>query len=473
MSGKRSYISRRTVLRGAGISMGLPFLEAMRPAGALAVSQAGKPPVRMACLFFPNGVHPGKWTPKGAGKNFELSPILEPLGDLKDDVLVLTQLMHENSDTGDGHYVKTSGWLTGTTITRTRGEDLRAGGVSMDQLAAQQIGHETPLRSLELGIEPVTTGVDTNVGYTRLYGSHISWSTPTRPVAKEINPKLAFDRLFRSETGGRKGSAAGDRSVLDLVKDDAKSLRQRVGQNDRRKLDQYLESVRSIERRIEFEAKDRKAQYMDDTAARREIERLGKRVDAYHQDPGGARERTADLTEHVRLMFDIMTLAFQTDSTRISTFMFGNAVSGKNFSFLDGVGGGHHQLSHHQGDKEKLRQYELINRWHVAQYAYLLDRMRNVEEGDGTLLDNSMVMFGSGLRDGNAHSPHNLPIVLGGGGGGTLAPGRHVVYGKDTPLSNLYLSMLDRVGAPVDQFADSTGPLAGLDDPKATGPAAG
>jgi hypothetical protein len=228
MSPKIRPITRRTVLRGAGAAVGLPLLEAMRPAmDALAAADRGgatdgRPPVRMACLFWPNGCNPHTWTPKGRGKDFEFSPILKPLARHKDDVLILTHLSNRGTFTGDGHYVKDAAWLTGTTIRRTTGSDLHAGGVSMDQLAARRIGVLTPMPSLELGVEPVTTGVDTNVGYTRLYGSHISWSSPTTPVAREINPRLAFDRLFRSGAG--KGAGGDDdRSILDLVGDDARA----------------------------------------------------------------------------------------------------------------------------------------------------------------------------------------------------------------------------------------------------------
>lgn len=459
-------ISRRTVLRGLGVALGLPLLEAMRPARALASAiDPAAMPVRMAFLFMPNGVNPNAWTPKGTGYDYEISPILEPLSHLRDDVLILTNLMNRATDTGDGHYVKDAAWLTGTTISRTTGADLNANGTSVDQVAAKRIGNLTPLPSIELGVEPVTTGVDVVVGYTRLYGSHISWSTPTTPIAKEINPKLAFDRLFRSDAGRRAGQGQDDLSILDLVREDAKSLRNRVGQDDRRRLDEYLDSVRAVETRIGFEASDRKARLRDDPYARKDIASLGGRVDAYHQDPGRLRERSMDHTEHVRLMLDLMVLAFQTDSTRIATFMFGNGVSPKNFSFLDGVKGGHHQLSHHERNPEKLRQYQRINQWHVEQYTYMLERMKSIREGEGTLLDHSMIMFGSSLRDGNSHNPHDLPIVLAGRGGGSIATGRHLAYGKDTPLCNLYVSMLDRVGTPVERFADSTGPLEGLDNP--------
>jgi hypothetical protein len=470
MSKSFRQINRRTVLRGLGVAMGLPMLDAMRPIGALGGAASSKPPVRMAFLFFPNGVNPKTWTPSAVGKDFELGPMLKPMEKVRKDVLVLTNLTNRATDTGDGHYVKDAAFLTGTTIHRTSGSDLNSGGISVDQLAAQRIGNLTPLPSLELAVEPVTTGVDTVVGYTRLYGSHIAWSSPTTPLAKEINPKLAFDRIFRSKAGERRGQNDDDRSVLDLVSDDARSLRAQIGRDDRLKLDEYLDSVRAVEKRIAFEASDRRAQLRDDPDARRAIDALGGRVDAYHADPGRHREQKADHTEHARLMLDLIVLAFQTDSTRISSFMFGNAVSGKNFSFLDGVSGGHHEISHHENDPKKLAQYEKISAWHVEQFTYMLDRMRSIREGDKTLLDNSMVLFGSALRDGNSHNPHNLPILLGGRGGGTLATGRHLSYGKDTPLCNLYVSMLDRAGVAVPRFADSTGPLAGLDHPEFKSP---
>ena len=467
-------ISRRTVLKGLGVAMGLPFLEAMRPlrtfgaAGDGTISSSGAP-IRLAALFMPNGVNPHAWTPKGVGGNFELSEILSPLANVKDDLLVFSELWNAASNTGDGHYVKTAGFLTGTTITRTTGSDLRSGNVSIDQLVAQRVGDMTPLPSLELGIEPVATGVDTNVGFTRLYASHISWSTPVNPVAKEINPRLAFDRIFRSNTSERRESAANDKSVLDLVAEEAKRLQSKIGSADKAKLDEYFESVRAVERRIDFDAHRRREEVMVDPLAQKEIQSLDQRIADYYEDPARVSERRVDHTEQVRLMLDIMVLGFWTDSTRVGTFMFGNAVSGKNFSFLDGVTGGFHQTSHHENKENKLEEYKRINRWHLEQYAYMLGRMKSIREGTGTLLDNSMVLFGSGLRDGNRHSPRNLPIVLAGRAGGTLATGRHLVFEKGTPLCNLYLGMLNRAGAPVERFADSTGELPGLSDPQFAG----
>jgi hypothetical protein len=276
--------------------------------------------------------------------------------------------------------------------------------------------------------------------------------------------------LFRANTRGH-ASAESDSSVLDVVAEDAQRLRKKLGHDDQAKLDEYFESVRAVEKRIEFEARRRREETLVDPLARSEIEKLDQRITNFYADPAHVSERRGDHTEHVRLMLDIAVLAFWTDSTRVSTFMFGNAVSGRNFSFLPGVRGSHHEMSHHEGKAEKLDPYKRINTWHVEQYAYMLERMRNIKEGNSTLLDNSMVLFGAGMRDGNAHSPRNLPIVLAGRAGGTLATGRHLTYEKNTPLCNLYVSMLKRAGAPVARFADSTGELPGLADAEFKGQA--
>lgn len=462
-------LSRRTLLKGMGATMALPWLEAMQPAARALAAPAQRAPVRMAFLYMANGVNPHTWTPEGAGRDFKLSPALEPLVGFKDDILVLSNLWNGATNTGDGHYVKTAGWLTGTTITKTTGAEIRSNGVSLDQVVAQRLGNLTPLPSLELGIEPVTTGVDINVGYTRLYGSHISWSSPSTPVAKEINPRLAFDRLFRSQAGAAGSDPARDRSVLDLVLADAKRLRGRVGKNDQLKLDEYLESVRAVEQRIEFETRRKAEEVLADPLALAEVEKLDGRITDYFADPAQASERSGNHTGHVRLMLDVMALAFWTDSTRVSTFMFANAVSGRNFSFLDPAFGGHHQTSHHEGDKAKLEQYTRMVAWHVEQYAYLLGRLRSFREGEGTVLDHSMIVFGAGLRDGNSHNPHNLPTLLAGRAGGTLATGRHLGYGPDTPMANLHLGLLRRMGVDAQRFSDSTGELPGLGNPEYAG----
>jgi len=433
----RYSLNRRTLLRGAGAAIGLPWLEAMAaPAGG------SKPPVRMAALYMPNGVHPDMWTPEGDKRDFKLSPTLSPLADLQDQLMVLTNLWNPGSVGGDGHYVKISGWLTCTTVTKTLGVDVSCNGVSMDQLAVQKTGRQTPIASMELGIAPVTTGVDKNVGYTRVYGSHISWASPTSPLARELNPQLAFERLFRAGNGQADG-AKEEALLLDRVLTDAKELRQKLGGADRQRLDEYLSVVRSLEDRLERAASPEQSKWKPRVAL----------------DPAG---NPKDYAEHVRLMFDIIALAFQSDSTRVATFLFGNEVSNQNFAFVDGVTGAHHSLSHHENKPDNMRQYQLINKWHIEQYGYLLRKLRDMKEGDSNVLDNSMILLGAGIRDGNKHDPHNLPVVLAGKAGGRLASGQHLSYEKDTPLSNLYVSMLDAFGAPVERFADSTGRLPGV-----------
>ena len=316
----------------------------------------------------------------------------------------------------------------------------------MDQVAAKHAADQTPLPSLELAIDPVSIGVDRNVGYTRVYGSHIAWSGPTRPLAREINPRIAFERLFRVS---QPPSAEDRRDVilLDKVLGDTKKLRQRVGAADRRRMDEYLESVRALEKRL-IRA-EQSSQQPWQPRAKLSLESKPDDEPRAH-------------VEHVRMMLDIIALAFQTDSTRVCSFMFGNSVSGKSFSFLDGVKGGHHDISHHQRKEDKLRQYERIARWHIEQYAYLLQKLSKMKEEDATVLESSMILFGSGLRDGNSHNPHNLPIIVGGRGNGRLATGQHLVFRRDTPLSNLYLCLLEAFGTPQDRFADSTGRLGGV-----------
>lgn len=437
----RSPISRRTLLRGAGVSLGLPWLEAMSRA-----AERDTPPVRMAVLYMPNGVHPDLWTPEGAGREFMLSTTLEPLADLKNDILVATNLWNESAKGGDGHYVKNGGFLTCTTISKTLGVDINANGISMDQIAARRTGKATPLPSLELGTAPVTTGVDKNVGYTRVYGSHIAWNEPTNPLAREINPRVVWERLFRA-CHPTPGAAKQDILLLDRVLDDARELRKQLGASDRQRMDEYLSVVRALEDRLDRSTRPEQNTWKPRAA-----------VESAPKPPDMPKE----YFDLVRLMLDMIALAFQTDTTRIATFMFANEVSNQNFSFVEGVNSGHHSVSHHQREADKLRQYQLINKWHVEQFAYLLRKLRDIREGERTALESSMVLFGSGIRDGDKHDPHNLPLVLGGRGGGRIATGQHLVYEKDTPLANLYVSMLDAFGTPVERFADSTGRLRGV-----------
>lgn len=449
MAAKSTRLSRRTLLRGAGAALALPWLQAMQLSAKAAA--AVPPPIRFGCLFFPNGVWQDAWIPKEEGEKFTLPFSLEPLEKHKQSLLVMSNLDKAHSHGGDGHYAKTANFMTGLLVRKTTGKEIHCGGISLDQLVAQRLSGKTPLPSLELGIDPVISGIDSNVGYTRLYGSYISWRTPEIPVAKEINPRLVYERLFRAtsrtpDAGGLPGDANRRRRLLDLVLEDAKSLRKRLGRDDQFKLDEYLDSVNAVEGRLAYdatpEAKARRA-----AAAAKKL-------------PAAPEGIPSNYVEHVRLMLDMLFLAFRTDSTRVGSFMFANDVSGRNFSFVDGVKGAHHELSHHEGKAEKIEQYKRINRWHVEQYAYLLDKLAGEKEGDRTLLQNSMILLGCGMSDGNRHDPNNLPIVLAGEAGGTIRTGRHIKSAAKTPLCNLYAAMLDRLGIKdVERFGDSTGKL--------------
>ena len=453
-------LSRRTFLHGSGAALGLPLLDAMLPGrlradelAPMPTASGFRPPVRMACLFFPNGVWEQAWVPKQAGADYELPFSLEPLAEHRKELLVVSKLDKAASHSGDGHYAKTANFLTGTPVTKTTGADLSVGGISIDQLCAQKIGHLTPLASLELAIDPVISGIDSNVGYTRLYGSYISWRAANIPVAREINPRSVYERLFgaRDAAGRPTGDARrqeDNRWLLDSVLEDAGDLRRKLGRDDRFKLDEYIDSVRSVEKRLEFYAKPSGERWIPTTRP--------------ENPQAPADNPPANYQEHVRLMLDLIVLAFWTDSTRVSTFMFANDVSGRSFSnLIDGVHGAHHEMSHHSGETAKIEQYKKINRWHVEQLAYLLGKMRAIREGEGNLLDNSLLLFGSSMSDGNRHDPENLPIILAGRGGRTIDTGRHIAADKNTPLCNLYASMLDRMGAPVEKFGDSTGKLLG------------
>lgn len=441
---RHSRVSRRTALRGAGVALGLPWLEAMaRPRSA---SRPVRPPVRMAALYMPNGAYPETWTPASAGREFEFTPSLEPIRGIRSQVTVLSNLWNEQAKDGDGHYVKEASILTCSRIRKTQGADLR-NGISFDQVAANARGHLTPLPSLELGVSPVAVGNDAVVGYTRVYGSHISWATPTTPLARELNPRAVYERMFRAANGTSGTQAKLDSLLLDRVLKDAGKLRRGLGTADRIRLDEYLASMRSIEQRVERSAAPARNSWKPRA-------KLDQRL--------APTDRPSGHLEHVRLMLDMIAIAFQTDTTRVASFMFGNAVSNVSFRFLEGVTSGHHEVSHHANNEEKLREYQIINRWHVEQFGYLLERLAAMREGEASVLDNSMVLFASALADGQKHDPHKLPILLGGRGGGRVDAGQHLVYAEDHPLADLYVSMLDAFGSPVERFADSKGPLQGL-----------
>lgn len=450
----RHGIHRRSVLRGLGAALALPWLEAMGAGVGSAWADApgpGGPPRRLVFLFVPNGVHMPDWTPQQTGADFRLPWILEPLAPHRSSLLVLSGLAQDQARAhGDGpgdHARSVAVFLTGAHPVKTPGANIRV-GVSVDQVAARVLGAQTRFASLELGVERSARSGSCDSGYSCAYSSNVSWRTPTTPMAKEIDPRLVFERLFRDGRPGegseqRTRRLALRRSILDVVGEDAAALRARLGGTDRAKLEEYLEGVREIERRIETIERQRAA---------------GLEPTAEFQVPRGyADERTT----HVRLLLDLIVLALRTDSTRVATFMFGNGGSELSHPFL-GVPEGHHSLSHHGNDPAKQERLRRINRYHVEQLAYLLERLAQVREGEGSLLDQTMVLHGSGIRDGNRHDHDDLPILLAGGGGGTLAGGRHLRAAHGAPLNNLFLSLLDRVGAPTESLGDSTGRLPDL-----------
>lgn len=460
MSTQKSWhISRRRMLKGMGACIALPFLEAMAVPG-LGAAAPTKSPVRTAFLFMPNGVHPEHWTPEKIGSDFQLTRQLLPLENLKQDIVVLGELMNRNSmfKGSDGHYAKSASLLTCMPIRQTIGDNISSGGVSVDQVIASHVGNQTLFPSLEYGLDRITTGVDINVGFTRLYGSSISWKSPGQPLSKEIDPRLAFDRLFRTFVPGRKVKEdPWKQSILDLVMDDAQSLKNNLGRSDQDKVSEYLESIRSVEKRIANGANQEKFAANITADIKRELVRVNQNIDEYVEMYAGV-----DITEKTRMMMDIMALAFWSDASRVSTFMFGNSVSDRNFSFLDGVKGNHHSISHHMDKKEALEEYMRIAAWHVEQYAYFLQKLKSIKEGDKTLLDNSMVLFSSDLRDGNRHSPKNLPIILAGKGGGKIKTGQNLIFEKETPLANLYLTMMNTMNIEQHKFGDSTGTLSAI-----------
>jgi hypothetical protein len=461
---EKSQIARRTFLKGLGTAMALPMLDAMLPVRALAgasPSAAAAAPVRMAFLFVPNGIHMPDFTPKALGANFDLPNILEPLAPVKNDLLVLSGLTHDkgraNGDGPGDHARSAAVYLTGVQPLKSEGSSIRA-GVSVDQYAAEMIGQTTRFPSLEIGIEPGRQSGHCDSGYSCAYSNNISWKNEVTPMTKETNPRRVFERLFANElqkevAENRARREHYKKSILDFVMDDARKLRTRVGGADRQKVDEYLTAVREIELRItRLEQQDRA------NGVRASV--LSGFEDT--KDIADSRGAEYSLEEHIRLMGDMMVLAFQTDVTRVLTYMFANEGSNRDYRFI-GVNEGHHSLSHHQGNPvnhDKLRQ---INRFHVTQLAYILQRLKSIPEGEGTLLDNCMIVYGSAISDGNKHNNEDLPVLLAGGGGGTIRTGRHIKYRQETPMTNLYVSMLERMGVKGQGFGDSTGSLRWLD----------
>jgi hypothetical protein len=448
-SDHRESISRRGFLRGAGLTLALPWLDSLpvrAESGKRTTTALSKPPVRFACIYFSNGVEPEHWWAKGSGSSMQVGPGLKPLAPLCEDIVFLRGLYNEQAvKNRSAHLGRMPNLLSGAWVSLDQ-NDIRVGR-TMDQVLAQQIGRDTAVPSLVLGIEPTELRLED--GLSMIYGSCISWRSATKPATKEIYPARAFDLLV----GDGKGRQL-DRSVLDQVLEDARRLRPQVGNGDRQKLDEYLESIRDIEKRIDRASKD---------------DRLEGWKPSLEQ-PNMARPKEdlpQDVPDHMRLMLDLSVLACQMDKTRIATCMLNNDLSQMNFGFLKGVQGSLHlDLTHNGRDPELEAMYLKTNQFHTEQFAYLIGRLKAIDEGGQSLLDNSLLMFCSNLFDGDKHQADEMPIVLAGQGGGSLQTGRVLEYlqrgDENRRACSLYLSLMDRMGVHLDRFGDADRPLVDL-----------
>jgi hypothetical protein len=440
----RKHLSRRTFLWGAGALVGLPFLDAMVPALGWARDAKSKPPTRLCFVYVPNGMVMSSWTPAKEGKDFAFTPILKPLEPFRDHTLVLSRLMDYNANAlGDGggdHARAAASFLTGA-HPRETGSDIHA-GVSADQIAAQAIGRQTRLASLELGLEDHRIVGLCDGNYSCAYTSCISWRTPTTPLPPVPNPKHVFERLFgtidtKHDPADVARKARYRQSILDGAVEETRHLKSNLGPADQRKLDEYLTSIREVERGIQLAQRDGPAQ----------------RPSA--ESPSGI---PADPTEHARLMFELLALAFQADITRVATMMVGRESSIRSYDHL-GLPESHHQLSHHKNDPATLAKLVKIQAYHMELFARFVARLKSMQDGDATLLDRCMILYGAGIADSNRHTHDKLPVLVVGMGNGSLRSGRHIDYGKDTPVTNLLLAMLDRASVRPSRLGDSTGLL--------------
>ena len=445
-------LPRRTFLRGLGATMALPLLDSMAPAAS--VSAASAPPIRLGYVYTPNGIvgacdkspRPFMWTPKASGANFEFSPTMKVLEPFRDEINVFSGLAQVTGRAlGDGpgdHARATATFLTGVHPYKTGGADFHL-GISADQIAAKELGKFTQLASLELGLEPQPLAGNCDSGYTCAYMS-MSWRGPTSPLPAEINPRTVFERLFgdgdSTDARARIARLESQRSVLDYVSSSLSRLRMSLGVGDKRKLEEYLESVRDLERRIQLAE--------------------SQNVELPHiERPGAIPE---DYLHYTKLMIDMQVVAWQTDMTRVASLMLGRDGSNRAYREI-GISDGHHSISHHQGDQERLDKLIKIDELHVSMFAYLLEKLKATPDGDGTLLDHALVLFGSSISESNIHTHDDLPIVLAGRASGRLKGNRHLAYAKETPLNNLFLSTFDLAGVPhVEGFGDSTGRLTDL-----------
>jgi Protein of unknown function (DUF1552) len=442
-------LSRRAVLRGMGAAVALPFLDAMYPAFAAPAVKKALSANRMAFLYVPNGIIMEDWTPAGVQLGStplgELPRISKALAPFRNDVTMIGGMCcdagREHGDGSGDHARAGAAYLTATHPRKTSGKDIKA-GTSIDQVAAAHFEGQTRLASLELGCEEGIQGGNCDNGYSCAYSNSISWRTQDTPNPPEIRPRAVFERMFgaadeEKDPGRRQRFGDVRRSILDMALSDAQSLKSSLGGADRRKLDEYLFAIRDVEKRIQRIEKDNLVRVPVNAPA------------------ASVPDSFAD---HSNLMFDLMVLAFQTDMTRVVTALLAIEQSPRNYPEI-GITEGHHGLTHHQGDKVKIEKVTQINEYHIKQFVYLLDKLKSTPDGDGTLLDNSMIVYGSGLADGSQHQHFNLPTVVAGRGRGSLNPGRHVRVMDETPIANLYVSLLDKMGVPVDSFGDSTGRL--------------
>jgi hypothetical protein len=434
-------------LRGAGAALALPFLDSMVPALS---AGTGKAPVRLGFIYHPTGAIQNRWTPVADGAAFEFSPSLKALEPFRERVVVLTGLAQVQARAlGDGngdHAREGAVWLTGVHPKKTEGVGIRS-GISVDQIAAKHFGQQTQLASLELGTESPTLAGGCDSGYSCAYTNTVSWRTPTTPLPMEYNPRVVFERLFgdgdTNDPAARAAALNRRRSILDYVAGSIDRLETRLGAADRGKLSEYLEAIRDIERRIQ-KAEQANAGDLVPTPL---MERPSSIPDTFE--------------EHCKLMFDLQVMAYRTDMTRVITFMLAHAGSNRAYPTI-GISDGHHSLTHHQNNAEKVDKVAQIDAHLASMVAYYADKLRSTPDGDGTLLDHVAIVYGSGTGDGNAHTHHDLPTVLLGGGGGQIKGGRHLRYGKETPLNNLFLNLLGKAGLPVEKFGDATGQLNSL-----------
>jgi hypothetical protein len=446
----KKAIPRRTILRGMGAALALPLLDSMVPALSALKDTAAKPVPRFGVVYVPNGMVMKNWTPAEEGAAFEFTPTLKPLEPFRDRMLLLNGLSSKppaNGPIGAAagvHARASTRFLTDVIPKRAQGSEIAA-GISMDQLAAQELGKETQLASLELALEGRDFAGSCDAGYSCAYTNTISWRNATIPLPTENDPRAVFERMFGDggtlDPVARGARIKADRSILDSVTDRVANLQQNIGGRDRAKLSEYLEAVRDIERRIQ------KAE-----------EQSSKELPVVEQ-PAGV---PASYEEHAKLMFDLQVLAYQTDLTRVITFMMARELSGRAYTEL-GVTEAHHPISHHQNDPAKIANLAKINAFHTTLFSYYVEKLRSTSDGDGSLLDHIIIMYGAGMADSNQHAPSGLPVLLVGGGAGQLKGGRHLKYELDTPVANLHLTVLDMLGARgVESIGDSNGRLERL-----------